>query len=292
MFAACSRPPAPDRPGGGQRGPGHQRGRLVHAREDRVVGGAEPVPAVGPGRPGPPAGPRRCSRRRAPARARRRRRARGGQRHVGPVQHAELAGQRHRQLDPHRRQRMPGPEVVPGQSSSQASVSEPPTIRPEFAAAVAGRLDRGQERGPHPVPLQLPDRGDRRPARRGDRLAQDHRVLAGLAQHGRRAVHRLDDHLQRGAARHPEQDARRPPWTRPGSTRRRARCRTAPSRRPAATRGSAAPCRPAGAAPRPGAGAPRPRAPRPRSRSSPRRPAPACWTSPGRPAPRRAAAAR
>ncbi len=36
-------PPRPDGPGRGQRGPGHQGGRLVHAGEHRVVLGAEPV---------------------------------------------------------------------------------------------------------------------------------------------------------------------------------------------------------------------------------------------------------
>ena len=81
-------------------------------------------------------------------------------------------------------------------------------IGAEFPAAVAGRLDGGQERGPHPVPFELPDRGDRGAARRGDRLAQDHRMLARFPQHGGRAVDRLGDHLQRGAAGHAEQDGR------------------------------------------------------------------------------------
>ena len=106
----------PDRPGRGQRGPGHQRGRLVHAREDRVVRGAEPVPAVGPA---------------VPARLAHRvdvggvvhqlelghlRERRGRYRHVRPVQQAERPGQRDGQLDPHRGQRMTRAEVVPGQA--------------------------------------------------------------------------------------------------------------------------------------------------------------------------------
>src|SRR5437764_156323 len=98
----------------------------------------------------------------------------------------------------------PGPKSYPVRRSSQTRVSgqptnPPPLIGTEFPAPVAGGLDRGQERGPHPVLLQLPDRRDRGPPGRGDGLAQDHRVLPGLAEHGGRAVDRLDDHLQRGA---------------------------------------------------------------------------------------------
>src|SRR5215831_3111593 len=47
----------------------------------------------------------------------------------------------------------------------------------ELAAPVPGRLDRGQERGPDAVPLQLADGVDRRAPGRGHRLAQDHRML-------------------------------------------------------------------------------------------------------------------
>ena len=209
MFTACARLAAPDRAGRGQRGPGHQRGRLVHAREDRVVRGAEPVPAVGQ------AVPARLAHRVDvlgvvhQLELGHRRGRRGHHRHVRPVQQAERAGQRDRQLDPHRGQRMTRAEVVPGQAlvPDQRERAARMILRPEFPAAVAGRLDRRQERGAHPVLLQLPDRRDRGAPGRGDGLAQDHRVLAGLAEHGGRAVDRLDDHLQRGAARHAEQDA-------------------------------------------------------------------------------------
>src|SRR6266571_1502827 len=67
----------------------------------------------------------------------------------------------------------------------------------KLAAAVAGGLNRGQECGAHRVFLQLADGIDRGAAWRGYRLAQDHRVLAGVPQHRRRAVYRLRHHFQR-----------------------------------------------------------------------------------------------
>src|SRR6516165_3458596 len=78
----------------------------------------------------------------------------------------------------------------------------------QFLAAVAGRLDRCEERGAHPVFLKFPDRGDRRASRRRHGFPQDDRVLPGVPQHRRRAVYRLGDHFERGPPRHAEQDAR------------------------------------------------------------------------------------
>ncbi len=111
MFAACSARPSHGL-GGGDRRARDQRGRLVHAEEGRVVGGAEAVPDLRqPGRAGV------LDRRDVGllvdepqqlvvGRLERR------HRHVGTVQDAERAGQRHRQLDAYGVHRMPGAEVV------------------------------------------------------------------------------------------------------------------------------------------------------------------------------------
>ena len=146
--------------GRGQRGPGHQRRRLVHAGEDRVVRGAQ---AVRTGRP-PRAGPPRCTRGRAPARAAPAWRARG------------------RPRSPRRRRAPPSPGPGPwsaprgparagARARSRSWSAGHPRPRagcrscvPQLAAPVPGRLDRGQERGADPVPLQLADGGDRGPA--------------------------------------------------------------------------------------------------------------------------------
>ena len=61
--------------------------------------------------------------------------------------------------------------------------------------ALHRRLDRVQERGADARLLELADRGDRRPARRGHRLAQLDRVHPLVAQQLRRAEHRLHDEL-------------------------------------------------------------------------------------------------
>jgi hypothetical protein len=112
MLAPCRA--GPYCPGGGQGGTGHQRRRVVHALEYRIVLGAQAE----------------SQRRRARFRAARLpdrgdvapqvhrlqlpvggwRRALD--RHSGRREQAEGAGQLDRQLDPHRRQRVAGPEVV------------------------------------------------------------------------------------------------------------------------------------------------------------------------------------
>src|SRR5260370_42119067 len=71
------------------------------------------------------------------------------------------------------------------------------TVAPSAAAQLAPTIPRGldgrQERGPDPVLLQLANRVDRRAAGGRHRLAQDHRMLARGAEHGRRAEHGLLD---------------------------------------------------------------------------------------------------
>ena len=77
----------------------------------------------------------------------------------------------------------------------------------KLARALHRRLDRVQERRPDAGALELADRVDRRPARRGDGLAELDRVDVLVAEELRRAEHRLDDELGRHLAREPEQDA-------------------------------------------------------------------------------------
>ena len=149
------------------------------------------------------------------------------------VEHPELAGERHRQPDrAPGRTGCPGPKSYASSASSHTTAVEPLT-RTSSSVPQRSRRARGRGRGPPRSP-----RGTRRaprasqargsaaivvPAGRRHRVAQDHRVLAGVAQHRRRAVHRLGHHLQRRPARHAQQDARRPPSPRPGRTRTRAR---------------------------------------------------------------------
>src|SRR6185312_14319174 len=59
------------------------------------------------------------------------------------------------------------------------------------------RLNRVQERRPHSRLLELANRGDRRASRRGDGLAQLHRVHLLVAQLLGGAEHRLDHERRR-----------------------------------------------------------------------------------------------
>src|SRR6202167_1855978 len=78
----------------------------------------------------------------------------------------------------------------------------------ELFASLHRGIDRGHEFGSHPCLLELPDRADRRPARRGDHLAQLDRVDVLVAQELRGAEHRLDDEPRPGLPRLAVQDAR------------------------------------------------------------------------------------
>ena len=108
---ACTRPHLPRRGQGRAR---HQRRRVMHAREHRVVLGAQAevqhrrvrlrvtrLPHRGDV-------PLQMHHLQVPVGGRRRRL----DRHPGRREHAERAGQLHRHLHPHRRHRMPGPEVI------------------------------------------------------------------------------------------------------------------------------------------------------------------------------------
>ena len=119
----------PDSAGRGQGPPGHQRRRLVHAGEDRVVLGAEPehprdsqlAPLQAPagiGMLSPPADRlHRADVRRVMHQIQVRvgGRGRGGQGHAGQGPQPELVREPHRELHPHRRQRMTRPEVIVSQ---------------------------------------------------------------------------------------------------------------------------------------------------------------------------------
>src|ERR1700733_2466118 len=104
----------------------------------------------------------------------------------------------------------PAPKSYLVRASSQTTAVVPLTLSraSELAATVAGRLDRRQEGGAHPVLLKLADRRDRRARGRRHRVPQDDRVLARVAHHRRRAVNGLRHHLKRRLARHAQQDAR------------------------------------------------------------------------------------
>jgi hypothetical protein len=116
----------PDGPGGGQRGPGHRGGRLVHAGEHRVVVGAQPVHEQHP------LGHARVVRVQELAAAGQPHdvdvggvvvelelgaggRGRDLDRDLIQVEQAEGPGQLHGQLEPDGRHRVGGAEVVAGQ---------------------------------------------------------------------------------------------------------------------------------------------------------------------------------
>ena len=191
----------------------------------------------------------------------------GGETMVTAVsgEHAELAGQFHGQPDPAPGRRdARAPKSYRVSASSHTTAVDPLTgvhlrarthhswsapqspggrdIRPslvaaELAAAVAGRLDRREERGAHPVLLKLADRRDRRAGRGRHRLPQDDRVLARspAASSPRRTPSGSPSPAPSGAAC--RAGCPRRPSPRPGSTRTRARSRTARSPRPAAYSG-------------------------------------------------------
>jgi len=103
----------PDSARRGNTGAGDQRGRIVHPGEYGVVDGAQAEHRVG----------QRGHRARGPDsrdvggvvlkfQQRVAGRLRDRQRHPRGIQHAKPAGQRHRQLDADRGERMPGPEVI------------------------------------------------------------------------------------------------------------------------------------------------------------------------------------
>ena len=130
MLAPVLGRPGPHRAGRRQGRPRHQRRRLVHAGEDRVVPGAQPehprgaqlglrqaVPGVG--MLSPPAD--RLHIRHVPRvvdqlQVRVGGRSRGGQGHAGQVPQPELMRQPHGQLHPHRRHRTLRPEVIVDQT--------------------------------------------------------------------------------------------------------------------------------------------------------------------------------
>ena len=90
MFTARSRPALGDLPGGAQRAAADQAAHLVHAREDRVVVGAQAVAGVA----GLRGGVHRREIGRGVDRLASRRPGRLGREEVDPsVQHAELAGE-------------------------------------------------------------------------------------------------------------------------------------------------------------------------------------------------------
>ena len=194
----------PDRPRRLRGGHGDGGGDLVHLREDRVVGAAQPVREVLDVRLDGVHVVAVVDRQDEVVVDRRWRHD------LEQVQHAQLLGQLDRVPDPAGTHGVVMAEVVPGQL---LGVDQPTGHRPaplsrrtgrhrgrpgrlgQGPAAVSRRLHRPQERGAHLVVLQHLDRGRRRAARRGDPLAQHRRVLAGLAQHRRRPEHRLHDQL-------------------------------------------------------------------------------------------------
>src|SRR5947209_739468 len=71
----------------------------------------------------------------------------------------------------------------------------------ECPRTVARGLERREQRSTHAMVLELADRGDRRAARAGDGFAQLHGMLAGVAQHDRRADRGLHDEVGGNRAR-------------------------------------------------------------------------------------------
>src|SRR5690606_35943696 len=90
------------------------------------------------------------------------------------------------------------PPSPPTTGGKRCVASASPTSTPsaaEFFRPQLGGLDRVQEGGADPLLLEDPDRGDRRPARRGHRLPELDGVPSGVAEHLGAAEHRLDDQL-------------------------------------------------------------------------------------------------
>ena len=107
-------------PGCGQSGARDQSGRVVHAREDRVVRAAEPVAAADDARV---RSARALDHLDVAALMDQLELGVGGRvwladRHTLGVEHPEFAGQPHGQLDPDRSERVRGPEVVADQAVS------------------------------------------------------------------------------------------------------------------------------------------------------------------------------
>ena len=152
-------PPAmagPDRTGRGQGRPGHQRRRLVHAGKDRVVLGAQPehprdpelgrLQAVtGVGVLSPAADRLYCLNVRRvmdKLQVRVGGRGRGGHGHAGLGPQPELVREPHRQLHPHRRQRMARPEVIVSQPLVPGHMQAAGHLPPPFLTPVGCRAER------------------------------------------------------------------------------------------------------------------------------------------------------
>ena len=78
----------------------------------------------------------------------------------------------------------------------------------ELDGAPVGRPDGLGQDGPQPARLELVERGRRRPAGRGDHVAQLGRVHPGLLGEERRALERLDDEVVGDVPREAEMDRR------------------------------------------------------------------------------------
>ncbi len=97
-----------------------------------------------------------------------------------------------------RRLRVAGAGSADGRLELLAELDGPPERRP----------DRLGQDGPQPARLELVERGRRRPAGRGDHVAQLGRVHPGLLREERRALERLDDEVVGDVPREAEVDGR------------------------------------------------------------------------------------
>ena len=161
MLAPCSATPRPGGMGRGQSRPGHHRRRLMHAGEHRVVSGGQPerprvaelgrLQTAGTKVLGPAAD--RPHRRDIPGLMHKLQvcvggQGRGGHGHTGLIPQSELVREPHRQLQPHRCQRMARPEVivsqplVPGHMQGAGHLPHP--LCPTGAARGGGPGDPGR----------------------------------------------------------------------------------------------------------------------------------------------------
>ena len=110
MFTARSARPSAISRAAAQRAAADQRAGLVHPVEDRVVVGAEAVPGSSPASPAPRGPPSRYDGDVHPLQLGVRRGLRLEE--LDPLQHAELAGEPHGQVEPDRVERVVAAEVV------------------------------------------------------------------------------------------------------------------------------------------------------------------------------------
>jgi len=105
------------------------------------------------------------------------------------------------------RQRWTG-RILPVHNAAAAAPRSARLVRlAQLGRPDRGSFDRGQQRGPDRVLLQLPDGRDGCSAGGGDGLAEDGRMLAGVAQHGGGADGGLNDQLGGHRPGQTQQDA-------------------------------------------------------------------------------------